>query len=84
MSSLPSSSIGAQSRSAPFSRATWYQGTTFEWCSISVTTMRSLGARLALAHEYATRLRASVALRTKTTSRRSAPRCEAIVCLASS
>ena len=29
--------IGAQSRWAPFSWATWYQGTTFEWCSISVT-----------------------------------------------
>ena len=45
MSSRPSSVIGAQSRWASFSWATWYQGTTFEWCSISVTTIRSPAER---------------------------------------
>ena len=47
----PSSVIGAQSRWAPFSWATWYQGTTFEWCSISVTTIRSPAERLVRPHE---------------------------------
>ena len=41
MSSRPSSVIGAQSSSAPFSWASWYQGTMLEWCSISVSTIRS-------------------------------------------
>ena len=45
----PRRSIGAQSSSAPFSWATWYQGTTFEWCSISVTTIRSPAERLVAA-----------------------------------
>ena len=74
MSTRPSSVIGAQSRWASISWATWYQGTTFEWCSISVTTIRSPGERFARPQEYATRLSASVALRTKTISRRPAPR----------
>ncbi len=43
----------------------------FEWCSISVSTMRSPGPTLAAPQDRATRLIASVALRTKITSRRS-------------
>ena len=40
-SSRPSSVTGAQSSSAPRSEASWYQGTMFEWCSISVSRIRS-------------------------------------------
>ena len=42
-----------------------------EWCSISVSTMRSPAPTLASPQARATRLIASVALRTKMTSRRS-------------
>ena len=43
-----------------------------EWCSISVRTMRSPAPTLASPQARATRLIASVALRTNMTSRRSA------------
>ena len=43
-----------------------------EWCSISVSTMRSPAPTLASPQARATRLIASVALRTKIASRRSA------------
>ena len=42
----------------------------FEWCSISLQTITSPGPQFAPPYEYATRLRASVALRTKMHSRR--------------
>ena len=71
MSSSPSSSIGAQSISAPTRSASCCQGTMLEWCSISVRTMRSPAPTLASPQARATRLIASVALRTKSTSRRS-------------
>ena len=43
-------------------------GTRLEWCSISVTTIRSPARTFAPPHEYATRLIASVALRVNTVS----------------
>ncbi len=43
-------------------------GTTLAWCSMWVSTIASPSRRLARAHVYATRLMASVALRTKTIS----------------
>ena len=51
--------------------AMYCHGTKFEWCSSSVTTTTSPGPRLLRPHEYATRLIASVALRTKMISRTS-------------
>ena len=50
---------------AASSRAMYCHGTKFEWCSSSVTTTRSPGWRFQSPHAYATRLIASVALRTK-------------------
>ena len=65
MSSRPSSSTGTQSISAPTRSASCCQGTMLEWCSISVSTMRSPSPTLASPQARATRLIASVALRTK-------------------
>ena len=85
MSSRPSPVIGAQSISAPAASASCCHGTTFEWCSISVSRMRSPAPTLATPQVRATRLIASVALRTKITSRRlAAPRWSATVARAPS
>ena len=61
----PRASTGAQSISAPDRSASCCQGTMFEWCSISVSTIRSPAPTLASPQARATRLIASVALRTK-------------------
>ena len=85
MSSRPSPVTGTQSISAPPASASSCQGTMFEWCSISVSTIRSPAPMLAAPQERAARLIASVALRTKTISRRSAaPRWSATVARAPS
>src|SRR6266851_5669072 len=55
--------------SAPTSVASCCQGTKSEWCSRTVVTMRSPRLMLSRPHAYATRFKASVALRTKMTSR---------------
>ena len=49
-SSRPSSVIGTQSMIAPVRSASSCQGTMFEWCSISVSTMRSPAPMLASPH----------------------------------
>ena len=85
MSSEPSSVTRTQSISAPVRSASCCQGTMFEWCSISVSTIRSPALTFASPQARATRLIASVALRTKITSRRSAaPRWSATVARAPS
>ena len=61
--------LGTQSSSAPTSSASRYQGTMFEWCSISVSRIRSPSPTLARPHAWATRLIAPVTLRVKMTSR---------------
>ena len=43
-------------------------GMMLAWCSISLSTITSPATRLLRAHEYATRLTASVALRVNTSS----------------
>ena len=62
---------GISASSAPVFPAMYCHGTKFEWCSSSVTTTRSPGPRFERPHAYATRLIASVALRTKMMSRTS-------------
>ena len=50
------------------SAASICHGTMLEWCSISVSAMRSPSPTFARPHDQATRLSASVALRVKTVS----------------
>ena len=57
--------MSIQSSAAPRSCATICHGTMLEWCSISVTAMRSPEARFVRPHDHATRFKASVALRVK-------------------
>ena len=79
MSRCPSPSTGTQSSFAPTSLARRYQGTMFEWCSISVSRMRSPSPTLARPQAWATRFKDPVTLRVKMTSRDSTPRWRAIV-----
>ncbi len=64
----PASSIGMTRSGRRPGRRRPATGTKFEWWSISLTTTTSPGPRLALPHDCATRLSASVAFRTKTIS----------------
>ena len=68
-SSRPSSVMATNSSVAPVSAASCCHGTRFAWCSISVERIRSPAATFVRPQLRATRLIASVALRTKTTSR---------------
>ncbi len=65
----PSSSNETNSRSASFSWVSICHGMMLEWCSISVVTMVSALPMFLRPHAYATRLMASVALRTMMISR---------------
>ena len=71
----PSSSTGATFSTAPVCSHRICQGTMFEWCSISVMRISSPAPMFGLAKPCATKLIASVAPRTKTTSSgRAAPK----------
>jgi hypothetical protein len=67
-SSDPSSRIGSTRRRAARSSHSICQGTMFAWCSIVVTITSSPAPTLRRPQLHATRLIASVALRTKTIS----------------
>jgi hypothetical protein len=71
MSSEPSSSTGATTRWAPVASVTSCQGTMLAWCSMPVISTSSPGWSIGRTNDWATRLIASVAPRTNTTSRSS-------------
>ncbi len=73
MSSSPPGVTGANTTSAPVIAATICHGTMLEWCSISVTRIRSPGRRLRTPHAQATRLIASLAFFVRITPSRGAP-----------
>ena len=66
--------MGAATSRAPFSAQSSCQGTMLEWCSRVVTTTSSPAPTWTRPKVWATRLTASVAPRTKITSRLSALR----------
>ena len=68
MSSNPSAVNGTYFNVAPVCSQTICQGTMFAWCSIAVMSTSSPGFRLAPPQLYASRLKPSVAFRTKITS----------------
>ena len=72
-SSWPSSVTPMYSSVAPRSSQINCQGTTSEWCSISVTSTRSPGFRFARPQAWVTRLSEAVALAVKIVSSRVDP-----------
>ena len=62
----PSSSMSIAASCRPRRSAASCHGTRLLWCSMTVTTMRSPGSSSCVAYDDATRLIASVVLRTKT------------------
>ncbi len=71
-SNSPSSFMGTTRSTAPVASQAICQGTMLEWCSIAERMISSPGRRLVRPQDWATRLMASVAPRTKTISRGSA------------
>ena len=65
----PSSSGNRYTRRAPAARHACCQGMRFEWCSMMVMHTSSPGSSTVGANAFATRFRASLALRQNTTSR---------------